>query len=104
MKSFQEFLDGILKLAIVGACIYAVVYWQYGDSPDADNRDYAEQACLDEIDSRFSAQSANVYAVAESDKGFVVRASVTLTSAKIAKVYCLTNEFGRVEEIRVEER
>ena len=104
MKGLREFLDGILKLAIVGACIYAVVYWQFGDSPDEGNRVYAEQACLDEIDSRFSSQSANIYAVAESDKGFMVRASVTLTSGKIASVYCLANEFGRVEEVRVEER
>ncbi len=59
---------------------------------------------MDEIDARFDAQSANVYAVDETNRGFVVRASITVRRDTPVKVYCLTNEHGRVEEVRVEER
>jgi len=104
MKGFQDFIGGIVKLAIIGGCIYAVVNWKFGNSAGEGNRSFAESACIDEIDAQFSTQSANVYAVTESDKGFVVRASVTFTDGKPAKIICLTNEFGRVEDVRIEER
>jgi len=104
MKGFQDFVGGIVKLAIIGACIYAVVNWQFGSTTGEGNRGYAEGACIDEIEARFSTQSANVYVVTESDKGYVVRASVILSNDTPAKIICLTNEFGRVEDVRIEER
>ena len=104
MKGFQGLVGSIVKLAIIGACIYAVVNWKFGNSTGGGNRSYAESACIDEINASLSTQSANVYAVTQSDKGFVVRASVMLSNGTPAKFICLTNEFGRVEDVRIEER
>ena len=104
MTGFSSLLGSIVKLAVLCAVIYAVVTWQFNDSDDPGNRSYAESACIDEINARFSIQSANIYAVSENDKGFIVRASVILSTGTPAKIICLTNEFGRVEDVRIEER
>ena len=104
MTGFSSLLGSIVKLAVLCAVIYAVVTWQVNDSDDPGNRSYAESACIDEIESQLSTQSANVYTVAENDKGYVVRVAVTSSGGKPAKVICLTNEYGRVERVTIEER
>ncbi len=94
----------ILQALIVAGLIYAVVTWKFIGPQGDDNIDFAEQACADEIDDRFDASSVNVYAINETARGYVVRASITLPRGNTAKVYCLTNKHGGVEEIRIEER
>ena len=97
-------INTLLMAAIAIGCLYALWTWQFDDSPNDDNRDYAESACVDEIDGRFAATVVNVYAVEKNANGFVVRASITLPKGSSAKVYCVTNEFGRVEDVRLLER
>jgi hypothetical protein len=104
VQGILKLLRSIAGIAILGTFIYVFVNWQSENSEERGNRGYAESACLTEIHSRFSTQSARVYQTAESDKGYVVRASVTYSNGKPAKIICLTNEFGRVEDVRIEER
>jgi len=94
----------LIKLAVLGACIYAFMKWDFNKSQDDDNSAYAEQVCADAIRDRFNTRSVNVYTVSDADQGFVVRASITTSNGRQAKVYCLTNSFGGVEEIRIVEQ
>ena len=97
-------IGSLLKLAILCGAIYALVIWKFNGPENTGNSAYAEQACADAIGGRFDTSSVSVYAISKSDKGYVVRASITLPNGNPAKVYCLTNEFGGVEEIRINER
>ena len=97
-------IGSLIKLAVLGAFIYAVVKWDFNKSQDDDNSAYAEQVCADAIRDRFNTRSVNVYRVSDADQGFVVRASITTRNGSPAKVYCLTNTHGGVEEIRIVER
>ena len=97
-------INTLLMAAIAIGCLYALWTWEFDDSPNDDNRDYAGSSCVDEIDSRFAATVVNVYAVEKKANGFVVRASITLPKGSSARVYCVTNEFGRVEDVRILER
>ena len=100
----SEGIGNLAKLAVLGACIYAFVNWKFNGSQDNDNSAYAEQVCADAIRDRFNTRSVNVYRVSDSNQGFVVRASITLPNGSPAKIYCLTNTFGGVEELRIVER
>ena len=97
-------IGSLLKIAIVCGCIYAFVKWGPIGSQDGGNSAFAEQACADAINSRFDKPSVRVNSVRKSDKGYVVRASITLPRGAPAMVFCLTNEYGGVEDIRVNER
>lgn len=94
----------VLKVAFVCGCIYALLKWDIISLPNNESTEFAEQACADAIDDRFDASSVSIYSITESAKGYVARASITLARGNTAKVYCLTNEHGGVEEIRIEER
>ncbi len=97
-------VGNLLKLVIFCGAVYALVTWKFSGPQNDDNSAYAERTCADAIGDRFDTPSVNVYAVSKSDKGYVVRASITLPNGNPAKVYCLTNKFGGVEEIRINER
>ena len=97
-------INTILKAAIAVGCIYAVWTWQFSDSQNDDNSAYAQSACIDEIDSRLDATSVNVYAVEKTANGYVVRASATMPKGTRAKIYCVTSEYGRVEDVRIFEQ
>ncbi len=97
-------INTFLTAAIAVGCIYALWIWQFDESKNGDNSAYAESACVDEIDARFAATVVNVYEVEETARGFVVRASATMPNGKSARIYCVTNEFGRVEDVRTLER
>ena len=97
-------IGSMLKFAIVCGCIYAFVKWGPMGSQDGGNSEFAKQACADAINSRFDKPSVRINSVSKSDKGYVVRASITLRRDAPAMVFCLTNEYGGVEEIRVNER
>ena len=97
-------IGNVIKVAIVLGCIYALVKWEFVETQDDDVRGFAEKACIDEIEDRFDTSTVRIYTVNETNNGYVVRATVTLARGNIAKVYCLTNTHGGVEEITIEER
>ena len=94
-------IGNIIKIAVLGACIYAFVTWEFNGPQENDNSAYAERVCADAIRGRFNTRSVNVYAVSESDKGFVVRAAITLPKGWPAKISCLKTGTGGDEEIRI---
>jgi hypothetical protein len=98
------FIGNVFKVALVLGCIYAFVNWEFTETQDDDARGFAEKACIDEIDDRFDTLTVRIYAVNENNNGYVVSATVTLARGTVAKVYCLTNAHGGVEEITIEER
>ena len=96
-------IANVLKAVLLIGFIYAFMNWE-SIRPKNDNAvDYAKQSCVDEIGDRYNASTVNVYMVNKNESGYVVRASITLQRGARAKVYCLTNEHGRVEDILVEE-
>ena len=100
----SDSINTFLTAAIAVGCVYALWTWQFDESKNGDNSAYAESACVDEINASFAVNAVNVYAVEETARGFVVRASVMMSKGTNAKIYCVTNEFGRVEDVRVLER
>ncbi len=97
-------IGNVIKVAFVLGCIYALVKWEFMDTQDDNVRNFAEKACIDEIEDRFDTSTVRVYAVNDTNNGYVVRATVTLARGNTAKVYCLTNTNGGVNEITIEER
>jgi hypothetical protein len=97
-------IGNVFKVALVLGGIYAFVKWEFTETQDDDVRSFAEKACIDAIEDRFDTSTVRIYTVNESNNGYVVRATVTLARGNIAKVYCLTNTHGGVEEITIEER
>ena len=97
-------IGNAIKVALVLGCVYAFVKWEFTETQDDDARGFAEKACIDEIRDRFDTTTVRVYAVNDTNNGYVVRATVTLARGNAAKVYCLTNTHGGVEEITIEER
>lgn len=94
-------INGLLQLAFVGACIYVAVNWGFGGRGEDPAAKHAESACVDAVSHRFGGQRTQAYAVDRNSRGYVVRASVTVRGNTPAKVYCLANEHGGVEELRV---
>jgi len=94
----------IVKALIVGGAIYGVVNWQSVEPQSDEITDFAERACIDEINSRFDVSRVRVYSINKNRNGYVVRATVTLARGATAKVYCLTNSHGGVKEVTIEER
>ena len=99
-----EISGNIVKALIVGGAIYGVVNWQSIEPQSDEITDFAERACIDEINSRFDVSRVHVYSIKQANNGFVVRATVTLARGATAKVYCLTNSHGGVKEVTIEER
>ena len=96
-------IGNLFKVALVLGGVYVFVNWEFTETQDDDVRDFAEKACIDEIENRFDTSTVRVYAVNANNNGYVVRATVTLARGNTAKVYCLTNTNGGVEEIMLEE-
>ena len=99
-----EIVGDIFKIVLVCGCIYGIVKWGDIETQDDDVRKFAERDCVDEIRHRFDVSTVRVYAVGETNSGYVVRATITLARGSTAKVYCLTNMHGGVEEITIQER
>jgi hypothetical protein len=97
-------IGNLIKVALVLGGIYAFVNWEFMESQDDDVREFAEKACIDEIEDRFDTSTVRIYAVNDTNNGYVIRATVTLARGNTAKVYCLTNTNGGVNEITIEER
>jgi hypothetical protein len=97
-------IGSIVKAALLIGLIYALLNWQGLGLLEDNVKDFAEEACVIEIEQRFSVSRVNVYAINENSNGYTVRASVTLTKGGNAKVNCLTNPHGGVKDITIEER
>ena len=94
----------VFKLAILGACVYAVMKWQVGESQDGAVRAFAESACVDEIGSRYSVSAVRVYDLKENSNGYTVRASGTLARGTPVKIVCLTSPHGGVRDVAIDQR
>ena len=104
-KGIAKAINNLAAAAIVAGGVYAYLNWDSMNPGGGDElSSYAERACADEIAGRYDTQTVNVYAVNKNNKGFVVRASMTLTRGAVVKVTCLANENGRVEEVLIDER
>lgn len=97
-------VGNLVALAVVGVGIYAFLNWDSVRPQGDENSSYAERVCVAEISSRYSDTAVNPYSIKKTRKGYVVRASITLPNGKRIKAYCLTNDHGGVEEIRIEEQ
>ena len=97
-------IGSIVKGAILVGCIYWVINWQSGGSQDDESSAFAEQSCIDAIRNRYDVSTVRAYSVSETNNGYVVRASVTLPRGTPAKVYCVTNEYGRAIDIGIQEQ
>lgn len=102
--SIAKSISNLVVAAIVVGGAYLFLNRESNEPGGDELSAYAKRACADEIVSRFDTQSANVYRVDKNSKGFVVRASMTLTSGTPVKVICLANENGRIEDVTVDER
>ena len=100
----RQITGNIVKLAILGACVYAAMKWQAGESQDSGLKAFAESACVDEIGSRYKVSTVRVYELRENSNGFTVRASATLARGAPVKIVCLTNPHGGVREVTIDER
>jgi len=99
-----ETVGSIIKGAILIGCIYWVINWQAGESQDDEASAFAEKSCVGAIKVRYDVSTVNAYSVKESNNGYVVRASITLPRGTPAKVYCVTNEYGRAIDIGIQEQ
>jgi hypothetical protein len=102
--SITKSISNLVVAVIVVGGAYTFLNRESSQPGGGDLAEYAKRSCVDEIVSRYDTQSANAYRVDKNSKGFVVRASMTLTRGTPVKVICLANENGRVEEITIDER
>jgi hypothetical protein len=102
--SITKSLSNLVVAAIVVGGAYVLLN-RVSIEPGGDElSEFAKRACADEVVSRYDTQSANVYRVDKNNKGFVVRASMTLSRGTPVKVICLANENGRIEDVMLDER
>ena len=100
----SQALGNLVKLALLCGGAYLAYDWYSNSSSDSEVADFARSACLDATRRRMDVSSARVYEVIESDRGFVVRISATLTRGKPVKVACVTNAHGGVTDLDIDER
>jgi hypothetical protein len=103
-RSIGQSIGTIVKIGLVAGCVYALLKWNPISPQDDGSIKFAEKACTDEIGTRFNGSNVRIYAVTETNDGYVVRASISLDNGNIAKVVCLTNTHGSVREVMIEER
>ena len=98
-------LSGNLVLAaIVAAGIYVFMNRDTLMPTSSGDAAFAEAACEDAAKSRFSLANVRVYRVSKTNSGYLVAATARLAKGSSAKIECLTNVRGGVEEITLEER
>jgi hypothetical protein len=89
---------------ILGACVYGFMKWQSLDSASSDVTSFATDACVDAASARYDISNPKPYKTATNSTGYVVRVSVTTASGKPAKVICLANAHGGINEVTIDER
>lgn len=100
----RQITGNLFKLAILCACIFAFTKWQAAESEDRGFREFAENACIDEIGGRYNVSGTRVYNVIETGDGYSVRASATSARGTPVKIVCLANSHGGVRDIVIDER
>jgi len=96
-------LKDVIVLLLIGAGVYALLNREPLTPATDDSTVFAQRACVDSIRERYSAKSVRPYEVEKSARGYVVRAAATLPRGNVAKVSCLANEFGGVEDLELDE-
>lgn len=91
-------------LAIVGAGIYVFMNRETLLANSDDAARFAEEACVGAARSRFDLSNVRVYRVKKTNSGYLVGATVRLARGESAKIECLANANGGVEDITLEER
>lgn len=100
----RQITGSFFKLAILCACVYAVTRWQAGEIQGDDVKAFAENACEDEVRSRFDVSRVSVYDLKANSNGYTVRASATLSRGTPVKIVCLANPQGGIRDVTVDER
>jgi hypothetical protein len=97
-------LKDLVVLFALGAAVYVILNRESAGPAADDAVAFARSACADAIRVRYSARSVKPYEVEKSNRGYVVRAAATLPRGNVAKISCLANEFGGVEDFEIDER
>lgn len=100
----RQLTGSLLKGMILGACVYGFMKWQSLDSASSDVTSFATDACVDAASARYDISNPKPYKTATNSTGYVVRVSVTTASGKPAKVICLANAHGGINEVTIDER
>jgi hypothetical protein len=100
----SQALGNLVKLALLCGGAYLAYNWYSDTSGTNEVAEFAKGACLDATKRRMDVSSARVYDVIESNRGFVVRITATLTRGKPVKVACVTNMHGGVTDLDIDER
>lgn len=96
--------DKALKLSLIVAAVYLFMNWQSLAPSTDDVAEFAEQACIDAITRKYETTRVSAYSTDTNSKGYVVKASATMAKGGNAKVSCVTNALGGVEDLLIEER
>lgn len=104
MTSIGQSVSSLIKLAVLAGCAFALYKWSPIGKQANESIQFAESACRDEARARFGGTSIRVYDVNETNDGYVVRTSITLSNGKVAKVICVTNTHGSVRDVTIDER
>lgn len=100
MSAASKIRDFVMIAAAIGV-MYLATQWYQGSAGSDDAGAMAEANCLRDVRNRLNAQSVRVNAVNANRRGYVVRASATDDRGESARVRCLTNDQGWVEDIEV---
>jgi len=100
----SQLVGNLVKIAVLFACVYAVVNWQTINPQQSDVAAFAESACIDAARARYEVSRLRAYEIKERDDGYIVRISATLSKGTAAKVICLTNAHGSVRDISIDVR
>ena len=94
----------ILAIAAIGYGVHVYFQWPPFGGSDGNFAAHAERDCRAQIRSRHAATSVSVYRVDTVPDGYRVRASARISGERSVRMICLANEYGRVEDIEIEER
>ena len=89
---------------ILGACVYGFMKWQSIDATSNNVTNFATDACVDAASTRYNISNPKPYKTATNSTGYTVRVSVTTATGKPAKVVCLANAHGGINDITIDER
>ena len=98
----RALFDTVIKIALLGAVIYGIWYWQTTGGGAGGSTAHAERACRDAINSRYDITRVSISRVSENSNGFTVRASGTLGNGGTARLVCLTTPNGSVRDVSIE--
>lgn len=100
----RQIFGSLTKAMIFAACIYGFAKWQSLESGTSEVTSFASKACVDESLDRYDLSNARPYKIDQNSSGYVVRVSATTSRGKPAKVVCLANSHGGINEVLIDER